>query len=82
MFGETYPLKAWLWKGKTIQEEVQAIPWSSGPMIFTHLKLFWDLEGMEPKIPQEEENSIFILGWTLNPIVKNEYNKATGEYWV
>lgn len=58
-----------------ISEVIQASPWSSGPMIFTHLKA--EL--------QKKEGSLcdmgFYFSWMMDPSLKGqEYDYETGRY--
>ena len=60
-----------------IREIVQAEPWSSGPMIFTCLALFFD-----NYIPREDDLGIPILQWIEDPRVKNGVDYNNGRFWV
>jgi hypothetical protein len=56
-------------------EVVQDIPWSSGPMIFTYLKV--DLVKMEQKVPMGDW-----FQWMVDPGVTNEVDYERGRYFV
>jgi len=57
-------------------EEVQAVPWSSGPMIFTHLR----------RILTKECGQVLDMGlvcsWMVDPSLMTEYDYETGRYYV
>ena len=66
------PNKAWIFK-----EVVQATPWSSGPMIFTHL------EATLVKESGTEFSGGFYFSWMIDPTVhEQEYDQATGRMYV
>jgi len=58
-----------------IREIVQATPWSSGPMIFTCLSIFFG--NCTPK-----DKGISILQWIEDPRVKGEFDQENGRFWV
>ena len=58
------------------KEVVQAEPWSSGPMIFTHLELI-----LVKECGQMLKHG-FIYSWVEDPTCKSEFNSAKGVYWV
>jgi hypothetical protein len=63
------------------KEVVQVEPWSSGPMIFTHL-----VEILTKKCGQvlgEDEDDPRFCSWALDPNVRPaEYDYETGRYYV
>lgn len=68
-----------------IREVVQGVPWSSGPMFFTCLELV--LKGKELADDGSLRDSCTrILEWVLDPLVelegRDQYDYATGRYWV
>ena len=81
MFDEDIPLKEW--KGTIsngydhewlVREEVQCVPWSSGPMIFTHL--VWYKRG------EMDQGSGPFFSWVLNPGVEGEFDYEQGHFYV
>lgn len=85
MFGEEIALRKWeihpLFKRENrpnshIREVVQCIPWSSGPMIFTCLEIFWGT-GFE-----DEGNTSKCYEWVVDPTLSAEFcqQRATEEY--
>jgi len=67
-----------IWPDRCIREVVQAVPWSSGPMIFTCLEV--DLANClnDPKAAR-----IKILEWIHDPSVEgSEFDAETGRFWV
>lgn len=78
--GERFPLRRWVGNDGLIEywEVVQAAPWSSGPMIFTHLAMYY---------PVNMADGEFILSWVLDPTLTKrqsytEYDQREGTYWV
>jgi hypothetical protein len=76
MFDERIPLGKWR-LGTTevcVLEKVQAEPWSSGPVIFTALKL--ERNGFV--------NDAWMFPWQEDPHLNGgaEFNIANGTYWV
>ena len=74
MAGEEVPLKTWkdTKRGWIVREQVQTVPWSSGPMIFTFLEVTF-------------ENGCVcsdVLSWVLDPQVENEVDSKEGTFWV
>lgn len=81
MFGEDIPLGCWNppkeygLKATFIQEVVQEVVWSSGPMIFTRLDIeFHKSDGQVFTIPCFE--------WTHDPGIEAEFSYAIGAFWV
>ena len=58
------------------KEVVQTAPWSSGPMIFTHLKLI-----LIKECGQELETD-YAYSWVLNPEIIDEIDYERGHYYV
>jgi len=57
-------------------EEVQIEPWSSGPMIFTHLRI---------TVVNDSGQRIdcgYYYSWVMDPTVENEYDYERGAYFV
>ena len=69
MFDEPIALKAWVdLSGNIYTETVQVSPWSSGPMIFTHL---------------EDEAETPLFSWMLDESIRgHEYDRKEGIYWI
>jgi len=64
--------------GRCIREVVQAVPWSSGPMIFTCLELDFN---NSPGTPDAAR--VKMLQWIDDPKVKGlEYDQETGRLWI
>ena len=64
------------------EEVVQDSPWSSGPMIFTHLKVTLK-QGSLAGVPLADIDSGFYFSWMVDPSLKGqEYDPKTGRYWV
>jgi len=82
MFEEKNPLYCWKIKFHpedekeyTVEEVVQAEPWSSGPMIFTCLEVIFDDQA-------GKDGRYRICEWRCNPLVKGEVDYECGEFWV
>lgn len=80
MFGEGIPGRIFempLPPGPNIKytaiEVVQAAPWSSGPMIFTHLKVV-----LTKECGQEQEHGI-AFSWVWNPVLEGEFDFDSGQ---
>lgn len=81
MFDEKLPLKKWeprnikhdhpLHTARAVNEVVQTVPWSSGPMIFTCLEIEWQ-NGYKSRCCE----------WVANPMIRDEVNYELGHYWV
>lgn len=64
-------------KALIAKEVVQAKPWSSGPMIFTHLKVVLVKES------GQELDCGFYYSWMVDPLVADqEFEPNTGRYYV
>lgn len=63
-------------KALIAKEVVQAEPWSSGPMIFTHLQLTLIKES------GQEIDCGFVGSWVEDPLLKCEVNYTQGTYYV
>lgn len=63
-------------KSFTLTETVQANPWSSGPMFFTHL-----VGKLVKECGQELEMGPY-FSWMVDPSLENEYDNATGRYCI
>jgi len=81
MFEEELPLGKWKapegrWnKAKYVREVVQEVPWSSGPMIFTHLEIEYHQEsGQTFTAPCFE--------WIHDPTVVAEFDYDSGVFWI
>lgn len=81
MFEEKIPLRRWKaperrWhKAKFIQEVVQEIAWSSGPMIFTRLEIeYYQSDGQMCTAPCFE--------WVHDPRVEAEFDYDLGIFWI
>ena len=59
-----------------LKEEVQMCPWSSGPMIFTHLKVTL------VKNCGQELDMGYYCSWMVDPTVEGEYDIETGRMYV
>jgi len=60
-------------------EIVQTSPWSSGPMIFTHLRREW----VKNDGTIEPEEGEMYCSWMLDPALRGqEYDYETGRYYV
>ena len=58
---------------KIYREEIQIIPWSSGPMYFTRIGIY----------DKETNKKIGTIGdWKQDPNVMNEYDYETGTFWI
>ena len=86
MFEEKFALRKWKMPGTfkskdrpdaCIREIVQASPWSSGPMIFTCLALFFGNH-----LPRDSETGTPILQWIEDPRVEHEFDQEKGKFWV
>lgn len=60
-----------------LKEIVQTIPWSSGPMIFTHLKPI-----LIKKCEQICDDLGEYFSWMIDPSIISEYDFETGRYYV
>ena len=74
MFDEEIPLMSWLDGDVLVEEVEQCVPWSSGPMIFTHLK-----------VSTYEGGYGFIHSWVFDPsldpyAIHGEYNETEGTF--
>ena len=61
------------------KEELQASPWSSGPMLFTHLHLILIKEN------GQEVDMGLVFSWVLDPSLSGtgqEYDPISGHYYV
>lgn len=59
------------------QEVLQDSPWSSGPMIFTHIRVTL----IQPDTLGQACG--FYFSWMVDPsLTDREYDAATGRYWV
>lgn len=59
-----------------LKEVVQDVPWSSGPMIFTHL---------EATLVKKSGQRIKLgpyFSWMVDPSIKDEYDLETGRYYI
>ena len=72
-----------------VREEEQVVPWSSGPMIFTCLALYFGQERIDTpdRFNGGEDHGPLArcFEWTLNPTLPSrgmECDYTTGEYWV
>ena len=75
MFGEPYPLKKWAdSSGNTFQEEVQAAPWSSGPVILTHLLMTF----------ANKAYAGHCFSWVKDPSLRGlrELDIEKGRFWI
>lgn len=59
-----------------LKETVQVDPWSSGPMIFTHLKAVL-IKNNGQEIDMGE-----LFSWMFDPSLKNEFDYSTGRYYI
>ena len=82
MFGEDIPGSRYYIKSRydntwILTEEVQDSPWSSGPMIFTHLRV---------EIIRENgtrfELGNHLFSWIFDPTITCEYDIERGHYYV
>jgi hypothetical protein len=81
MFGEEVPLGEWTIKEgvelaslkyiSNVKEEEFAAPWSSGPMIFTHLRFADDKGGF-----------YYCYEWWTDPTEEDEYDREKGCFYV
>ena len=62
-------------KYEVYKERVQAVPWSSGPMIFTCLQRIMVKHS-------GKYNCGDYFTWMLDPTIENEYDSKTGRYYV
>lgn len=83
MFDEQIPLGTWECTSKYEQkwrftEVLQMSPWSSGPMLFTHLK--WELVRKDGKC----ESMGYCFSWSVNPALMGgqELDYVKGEMCV
>ena len=77
MFEEKIPLGIWKKDGYELLEQVQFIPWSGGPMIFTHLKAMF----IKPYDMNVDCGHFF--SWVINPKMKEkEFDMHTGHMYV
>lgn len=65
------PNTGWIFK-----EVVQSVPWSSGPMIFTHL-----IGVLTKECGQEIKDGPY-FSWMVDPSITEEYDPETGRYYV
>lgn len=79
MFEEEIPLRRWEDDKCFYQETVQAVPWSSGPMIFTHLEM---IHKNCINYDENESDKDFILSWVKDPDCKCEFDEDKGIFWV
>jgi hypothetical protein len=71
MFEELIPLQQFVDDKGTIYEEFeQAAPWSSGPMIFTALRI------------KNDQGWTIVHGWTQDRNCVGQYDGQLGLYWV
>lgn len=77
VYGHIYTLPA-NENGNVIEarEVVDIVPWSSGPMVFTYLQLTL----VRPNGGREEFGHAY--KWMLDPMLKGEYDAATGRWYV
>lgn len=75
--------------GEILTEVVQAEPWSSGPMIFTHLRCrppeLPFPESQHSGVQPEDANAefpLFYFSWVLDPTVEGEVDYENGRYYV
>jgi len=62
-------------KAKFVQEVVQEVPWSSGPMIFTRLEIEF----------HQSDGQVFTAScfeWVHDPNVECEFSYENGTFWV
>lgn len=64
-------------KDLILKEEPQVTPWSSGPMIFTHLRSI-----LVKECGQDIDDDTFYFDWVLDPSIKVEYDSKKGHYYV
>lgn len=64
-------------KALIAKEVVQVVPWSSGPMIFTHLQVTLVRKGGEQVVDMG-----FHYSWMVDPMLETEYDSETGRYYV
>ncbi len=77
MFYEELPLCKWEKNGYLLVEEVQFSPWSSGPMIFTHLKVF-----LIKNADQEPVKIGYFFSWVVDPMITCEFDSEKGHMYV
>ena len=85
MFNENVPLGMWIGvnqvgKGVLIQEVVQDnnIPWDSGPIIFTFLKVKYLDAGTDTVFPVTTKNK---FKWKSDRNIANQFDYETGKRW-
>ena len=80
MFGEEIVGKIWYIQQDDqvllVKEMVQAVPLSSGPMIFTHLHVSYKQEEWE------NSDAGFWFSWMLDPTVEEQFDAKTGRYYL